>query len=107
MGKGRQQAKSELEKLKLAEMSCRDAVYEVARMYVLAIQYSMDLTLLRSIFSVHDDVKDKDFEFELSWVCDDSNREHEFVPQPLLQQVIAKAKSDVRALRGDDTDEDE
>lgn len=32
VGKGRQLAKTELEKLKLSELTTREAVYEVARM---------------------------------------------------------------------------
>jgi 20S proteasome subunit alpha 7 len=35
IGKGRQAAKTELEKLKLSEMTCRQAVVEIARMYPL------------------------------------------------------------------------
>ena len=35
VGKGRQLAKTELEKLKLAELSTREAVIEAARMFVL------------------------------------------------------------------------
>lgn len=32
-----------------------------------------------SIYGVHDEAKDKDFELEMSWVCDESNRQHEKV----------------------------
>ncbi len=39
----------ELEKLKLSEMTCREALASVAKI----------------IYSVHDDVKDKEFELEL------------------------------------------
>jgi hypothetical protein len=34
-----------------------------------------------SIYGVHDEAKDKDFELEMSWVCDESNRQHEKVRQ--------------------------
>ena len=34
VGKGRQLAKTELEKLKLSELTARQAVFEAARMYV-------------------------------------------------------------------------
>jgi hypothetical protein len=34
-----------------------------------------------SIYGVHDEAKDKDFELEMSWVCDESNRQHEKVSQ--------------------------
>ena len=33
----------------------------------------------RIIYSVHDDVKDKDFELELSWVCEESGWVHKQV----------------------------
>lgn len=37
-----------------------------------------------SIYGVHDEAKDKDFELEMSWVCDESNRQHEKVRQGVL-----------------------
>ena len=36
VGKGKQVAKNELEKLDLKNMTCREAVYKAARMYILA-----------------------------------------------------------------------
>ena len=36
VGKGRQLAKTELEKLKLSELTTREAVFEAARMWVLS-----------------------------------------------------------------------
>ena len=35
--------------------------------------------MLCSIYGVHDEAKDKDFELEMSWVCDESNRQHQKV----------------------------
>lgn len=32
-----------------------------------------------SIYGVHDEAKDKAFELEMSWVCDESNRQHQKV----------------------------
>lgn len=32
-----------------------------------------------SIYGVHDEAKDKAFELEMSWICDESNREHQRV----------------------------
>ncbi len=32
-----------------------------------------------SIYEVHDEAKDKAFELELSWVCDESNKQHQRV----------------------------
>lgn len=37
-----------------------------------------------SIYGVHDEAKDKDFELEMSWVCEESNRQHEKVSKGVL-----------------------
>ncbi|KAB1254178.1 Proteasome subunit alpha type-3 [Camelus dromedarius] len=52
IGKARQAAKTEIEKLQMKEMTCCDVVKEVAKI----------------IYIVHDEVKDKAFEPELGWV---------------------------------------
>ncbi|RKP04228.1 hypothetical protein CXG81DRAFT_3129, partial [Caulochytrium protostelioides] len=77
VGKGRQVAKVEIEKLDLRNMTAKQAVFEVARI----------------LHIVHDDAKDKDFEMELSWVCDESKRIHTFVPEALAQEAEAAAKA--------------
>ncbi|KAI9190196.1 putative proteasome subunit alpha type-7 [Blastocladiella emersonii ATCC 22665] len=64
IGKGKQLAKTEIEKLKLDELSVRDAVREAARI----------------LHVVHDEAKDKDFELELSWICEASKNRHVMVP---------------------------
>ncbi|CAI0391238.1 unnamed protein product [Linum tenue] len=50
-----------IEKLKLSDMTCREGVLEVAKI----------------IYKVHDEAKDKGFELELSWVCNESERIHQ------------------------------
>ena len=62
MGKGRQAARNEIEKLKLSEMTCRQGVVEAAKI----------------IHRVHDE-DGKPFEVEMSWICDETNREHQRV----------------------------
>jgi len=80
-GKGREVAKTEIEKLKLAEMTCREAVVEVARILHL----------------VHDEVKDKDFELELAWVCEESKRQFQVVPQDIRESADKKAKASLES----------
>eukprot|EP00803_Ostreobium_quekettii_P010703 evm.model.scf_4501.1 EVM.evm.TU.scf_4501.1 scf_4501:5888-6640(+) len=86
VGKGRQAAKTEIEKLKLAEMSCREALLEVAKI----------------LYRVHEG-DTKPFELEMSWVCDESGRRHERVPEDLFAEVERQAKA---ALEESDMDED-
>jgi len=80
IGKGKQGAKGELEKLKLNDLTCKQALKEVARM----------------IYSIHDDVKDKEFELELSWICKETNYEHQLVPKELLAEAEKYAKSSLQ-----------
>lgn len=80
VGKAKQSAKAELEKLKLSEMSVQDAVVAVAKI----------------IYSVHDEVKDKDFELELSWICEASGFQHQLVPKNILEEA-EKAAKDAKA----------
>lgn len=85
IGKGRQAAKTEIEKLKLSEMTCREGAIEVAKI----------------IYQVHDEAKDKAFELELSWVCDESNRQHQKVPDDLLEHAKEAAKAALEEMDAD------
>jgi 20S proteasome subunit alpha 7 len=76
VGKGRQLAKTELEKLNLKELTTREAVIEAARI----------------IYLVHDDAKEKEFELEMSWIGPETNGLHLPVPQDLLEEAETNAK---------------
>ncbi|KAK0230683.1 20S proteasome subunit [Armillaria fumosa] len=76
VGKGRQLAKTELEKLDLASISMRQAVLDAARI----------------IYLVHDDAKEKEFELEMSWIGDETNGLHLPVPKDLFDDAEKKAK---------------
>ncbi|XP_071440783.1 proteasome subunit alpha type-3 [Hetaerina americana] len=86
VGKAKQAAKTEIEKLKLQDMSCRELVKEAARI----------------IYLVHDELKDKTFELELSWVGAVTNGLHERVPDALF----AEAEKSAKAAMEDDSDSD-
>lgn len=49
-------------------------------------------TPLRSMYSVHDDIKEKTFELEISWVCDESGKKHTLVPADLKEAAEKAAK---------------
>ncbi|KAJ8491301.1 hypothetical protein OPV22_013022 [Ensete ventricosum] len=85
IGKGRQAAKTEIEKLKLSEMTCREGIIEVAKI----------------IYGVHDEAKDKAFELEMSWICDESNRQHQKVPDALLEEAKTAAKTALEEMDAD------
>jgi len=76
VGQAKQVAKTELENINFNEITSREAAIEIAKI----------------IYKIHDDVKDKEFELELSWVCDESNRKHERVPEDLLEEANKAGK---------------
>ncbi|KAF8211310.1 20S proteasome subunit [Mycena galopus ATCC 62051] len=81
VGKGRQLAKTELEKLKLSELTAREAVIEAARI----------------IYLVHEDAKEKEFELEMSWIGPETNGLHVAVPKDLFAEAEGKAKEALEA----------
>ena len=85
LGKGRAQAKTEIERLKLSELSCRDAVTEVAKI----------------IYRCHDE-KDKAFECELTWLCEESGWQQARVPAQLAADAVAAAKAALEAASMED-----
>lgn len=46
-----------------------------------------------SIYLVHDDAKEKDFELEMSWIGAESGGLHVSVPKDLFDEAEAKAKA--------------
>lgn len=85
IGKGKQQAKTEIEKLNLDEMTCEEGVRALARI----------------IYTVHDEAKDKEFELQMSWICDASNKKHERVPASILQEAENLAKAALEDMDSD------
>lgn len=86
-GKGRQLAKSELEKLNFEELTVREAVQHAARI----------------IHEAHEDNKDKGYELEMLWVSiNETGGKHVPVPDELVQEARKAAEND-----DDDDDEDD
>jgi 20S proteasome subunit alpha 7 len=80
-GKGRQTARTELEKLTYDNLTCEQAVMEAARI----------------IYLTYDEAKDKEFELEVSWIGPASGNRHQFIPQELLEKAISGAKEHLAA----------
>jgi len=89
IGKAKQAAKTEMEKLDISSMSVRDLVKEAAKI----------------IYMVHDEVKDKAFELELSWVGEHTNGVHERVPDNIFAEAETFAKNSLKEDSDSDIDE--
>jgi len=85
IGKGKNGAKSQLEKLDLSTLTAREAVVEAAKI----------------LYMQHDPAKDKPIELEISWVCDETNKCHQLVPADLLAAAEDAAKAHREAMDDD------
>jgi len=90
IGKNKEAAKSELEKIDFTKVTCKEAVREIARI----------------IYKLHDESKDKEFTLEMTWACDDTKRKHRKVPADILEEAEKYAK-DLRAKDEQDSDDDD
>ncbi|XP_077495552.1 proteasome subunit alpha type-3-like [Amblyomma americanum] len=88
IGKASQAAKTEMEKLSVKDQDCRQLIKEAARI----------------IYVVHDEIKDKRFELELSWVCKESDGKHQFVPVDIYHEAESHAKTAVAEEESDSDD---
>ncbi|KAI8125035.1 Proteasome subunit alpha type-3 [Lucilia cuprina] len=71
-GKAKQQAKTEMEKFNFPEMSTEDLVQNAGKI----------------IYQVHDELKDKDFRYEMSLVGKETNGLHRINPVPWHKMAI-------------------
>jgi len=85
IGKGKNGAKSQLEKLDLTTLTAREAVTEAAKI----------------VYAQHDPAKDKPIELEISWVCEESGKLHKLVPAELAAAAEAAAKAHREAMDDD------
>merc|ERR1711935_62627 len=92
-GKAKQNAKTEIEKLDLENLTARDAVKHIARI----------------IYQNHDDMKDKIFYLEMSWVCAETGGRHVPVPRDIVTEAekAAKESIDEDAWDSDESDNDD
>lgn len=92
-GKGRQPAKTELEKLELHKkpITCTEAVKQVCRI----------------LHMLHDESKDKPFELELSWLGEPSGWKHKGVPKDVIAESVEWAKEQLQEEDDDDEEDDE
>jgi 20S proteasome subunit alpha 7 len=96
-GKGRQPARTELEKLDINKsdqaenITVREGVKQLARI----------------IHLLHEEGKDKPFELEMSWLCEESGWQHKGVPRDFIKEASEWAKKDIEDAEEYESDEDE
>lgn len=91
IGKNVQAANAELEKLDFTKITAREAVDEIARI----------------IYKCYDDIKEKAFELEMSWVCDATDKKHVRVPNEIRDEAVTKAKAAKEAAEMESSDDED
>jgi len=88
VGKGRQGIKTELERLKLDRMTCREALK----------------TVCKCLIKQRDDQGSKKFEIELAWISEETNKQFVRVPEDLAKESEEAARREIEQEEDDDSD---
>jgi len=91
VGRHRQGAKTELDKIKFDQITCAEAVALIAMI----------------LHKLHDDIKDKPFEIEMVWQCRDSGFKAVSVPKETVDVAVTAAKAAKQRALMADSDSDE
>eukprot|EP00921_Rhytidocystis_pertsovi_P023475 GHVQ01037548.1.p1 GENE.GHVQ01037548.1~~GHVQ01037548.1.p1 ORF type:complete len:318 (+),score=35.08 GHVQ01037548.1:97-954(+) len=85
IGKGKQTAKTELEKLKLSELSGKEALVQAARI----------------LYSINDDNKDKKMDVELGWITEGTGYKYQSISEEIAAEVSETAKNLIDSMEED------
>ena len=91
IGKGARGAKTEIERGDFANLTCEEALPRIAKI----------------IGVVHDDVKDKQYELELGWVCDGTGHKQRLVPAEMVAAARERADAEIKAEEEEDESDDD
>ena len=97
VGKGARSAKTEIERMKFSQKTCREALKDLAKI----------------ISIIHDDVKDKPYMLEMSWICAESDWKFQMISPELSKASREAAEKEIEEedeeddSDSDDEDEDE
>lgn len=96
-GKGRQAAKTELEKISIHKSLPKDT---------LDVKHGLK-KLARIIVMLHDESKDRPFELEMSWICAETGWKHKGVPRDIIKDAVEWAKNDLEEKESSDESEED
>lgn len=86
IGKGKQLARSELEKREFKTMTCKEALFYVIKLLHLS----------------HEEAKEKKYEIELSWIHESTGFRHQSIPKDLKSEIEKRVLEEIeRDQRGE------
>lgn len=88
LGKGARSAKTEIEKHKFREKTCREALPLLAK----------------TLLITHEEVQEKPYKLEMSWVCEESEWKHARINEELIGEAETWAKKSIE--EDDESDDD-
>lgn len=51
------------------------------------------IVIVFSLIQSHEESREKKYEYELSWICEETNHQHKFVPKDLIADAVLKAEA--------------
>ena len=101
-GRGRQPARTEMEKLAINPKTAGDSgggdnTITVAE----AVKQ-----LAKIIYTLHDESKDKPFELEMSWLSESTGWKHTGVPRTMVEEATVWAKKEIEEAEEESDDEE-
>jgi len=75
-GKGRQMARNEIEKMNPKNLTCKDTIFNIAKLYFIRIWNS-----IFRLCKAHEEMKEKKFELEISMISPESKMNHQILPK--------------------------
>jgi 20S proteasome subunit alpha 7 len=102
-GRGRQPARTEMEKLAINPKHQQGGGGE---MELIDVQEGVK-QLAKIIYTLYDASKDKPFELEMSWLCEASEWKHVGVPRDVISAATEWAKKEIEEAEEDEDDDEE
>lgn len=90
IGSGRQSAKTDIERAGFAKMTCKDALKHIAKI----------------LYTAHEKDEDKPFVLEMGWICDESERKFQRVPDNLRKAADKWGKEQTADAEDEDDSDD-
>lgn len=91
VGKGARSAKTEIERMKFSEKTCKEALKDLAKIMSL----------------IHDDVKDKPYMLEISWICEESGWKFAMVDPEVAKASREAAEKEIEEEDDEDDSDSE
>jgi 20S proteasome subunit alpha 7 len=71
------------------------------------LSWSFQVEVAKIISTIHDDVKDKPYVLEMSWLCEATGFKHKMVDEDAVDAARAEAEAAIKAEEEESDDDDD